>query len=699
MSSIDKQLHADAEEIAAAIGKSSRTVNRMANDENWPAVEGKSRGRNKKKWFVIKQLPAEICAAVIGQRIELRETVAIAEVAAEVATVAPAEQALAVSVPTLEVLSQAQRDIHRARKLVVEFIQSGTGPVSKRIVALNQGYADKTLLPIMLNAFETAWEKRRDHTVLSAKTLENWQNDFKQRGHYAPMKKQKDRSVKCWHALANALKKRPQGSCNRWVAAQLEQQYGDLAPGYDRLCFYFREVASQGDLLSGRYSGSQLRALTFYQHRTSDGLAPASLIHADGWNTHFSAPHPVTGEFVTYEVWHFHDVATRFVSKPGIGLTENAGVIAKGLENCVRELGVMATIQTDSTKVVRGNDKFTKSIESIEERLGFTWTHPAEVGNSQANGIAENFNTSYLDKRSRELATYQNKKSMDDLSYKRVKKLTSAMVKAASKQDLVERDRLKREIQKVGKGYVFDSYEDAKALINQWFDDYNDRPHSALPKIVDPSNGKKRHQTPREALQWHLEQGWQPFALDEHELIDAFRPHVIKKVTRETVSPWGGLRYANHEALPHWNGKEVMVAFDMDDNSQVWIKDLKGGLICSAELVNAVPYLTPTAQQDAEEKRLKQGLARLDKKRETKLAQHGGDIIEGEALIKVPHLPSESLEPIELKRVVFDADNTPAKPLKVLMMEVEERPEDQPLSYLETIRKFQADDQQAAGNE
>jgi putative transposase len=220
-----------------------------------------------------------------------------------------------------------------------------------------------------------------------------------------------------------------------------------------------------------------------------------------------------------------------------------------------------------------------------------------------------------------------------------------------------------------------------------------------LPKITDPDTGKKRHQTPREALQWHKDHGWQGFMLDEQGIIDAFRPHVVKKVTRDTVTPWGGMRYANHEVLPHWNGKEVMVAFDTDDNSKVWVKDLKGLLLCEAKLVNAVPYLSPNFQQMAEEKRLKQQLKALDQKRETKLARHGGDVIEGEALIRVPHLPNEALEPIELKRVEFDGESAPTEPLKVLVVDVEDRPEDKPLSFVETIMKFQADGNHASGNE
>jgi len=436
-------------------------------------------------------------------------------------------------------------------------------------------------------------------------------------------------SVKPWHSLAIALCKRPQGSSKQWIFGELVKQLGEHAPSsYDVMCAWFRDDLSAMDQLKGRFSGSQLRSHKFYQHRTSDGLAPADEVHADGWNTHFSAPHPVTGEFVTYEVWHFHDVATRYVTQPGIALTENADVIAKGLENCVRELGVMVHLQTDSTGVVKGNDKFTKALHSLEERMGFTWVHPKEVGNSQANGIAENFNTSWLDKRSRELATYQNKNSMDSLAFKRVKKITADMVKAENAGDLVLRDQKRKEAERMGKGLVFTSHAEAVEWIRRIFAEYNDRPHRALKKIACPATGKKRHQTPREALQEHIANGWEATWLDEQELVDAFRPHVVLKVTRETVTPYGGMRYRNPEVLQHWNGKEVVVAYDMDDFSRVVVKDMKGALICEAEFVGATGYRGQTAREAGAEKRTVATLKRIDKKRETVLKRNPGIVIE-----------------------------------------------------------------------
>ena len=528
-------------------------------------------------------------------------------------------------------LNDKQKEIHRSIKNIVRFVNGYAGSVDSALASLNADYAAQRLTVALTYAYEHCWDKKRADSQLTRSTYNKWLKRYKKQGNYAPIKIEKDLSIKPWHPLAIALCKSPQGRTKIWIHDQLVTQLGEQAPSsYDVTCAFFRDDFSAIDQLKGRYSGSQLRSHKFYQHRTNAGLAPADEIHADGWNTHFTAPHPKTGEFVTYEVWHFHDVATRYVPQPGIGLTENADVIAKGLENCVRELGVMVHLQTDSTGVVKGNDKFTKALHSMEERLGFTWVHPKEVGNSQANGIPENFNTSWLDKRSRDLATYQNKNSMDSLTFKRVKKLTADMVKAADAGDLIERDKKKREAERMGKGLVFESYQQAVEWIRRIFSEYNDRPHRSLKKIADPLTGKKRHQSPREALQEHIANGWEMTRLDEQELIDAFRPHVVVRVTRETVTPYGGNRYKNSDVLGHWNGKDVVVAYDMDNFDSVVVKDLKGEVICVAEFVGATGYRGQTAREAGDEKRTIATLKRIEKKRETVLKRNPGVLIEHE---------------------------------------------------------------------
>lgn len=160
-----------------------------------------------------------------------------------------------------------------------------------------------------------------------------------------PKKPQRDMQAKPWMWVAAELFARPQKPTLQWVHEQLATNWNTSwgkPISYDTLARFFREKYSKLDALKGRHHGSRMRSHQRYQHRTADGLEPFMEVHADGWTTHFTAPHPVTWEFVTYEVWHFHDLATRYVTPPAIGQSESSEVILKGLENCIRFGGVPA---------------------------------------------------------------------------------------------------------------------------------------------------------------------------------------------------------------------------------------------------------------------------------------------------------------------------------------------------------------------
>ena len=156
--------------------------------------------------------------------------------------------------------------------------------------------------------------------------------------------------------------------------------------------------------------------------------------------------------------------------------------------------------------------------------------HPAEVGNSQANGIAVNFNT-WLDRESRALATYQNPKGMDELAYKRVGRIYKGMTKARRAGDLESAHVLKLQAQREGRGLVFETWQQACDWIHALEEKWNHHPHRALPKVRG-ADGRMVHMTPAQALQAARAAGWSPVVMTEDELRDAFRLHVIKTVRR-----------------------------------------------------------------------------------------------------------------------------------------------------------------------
>jgi putative transposase len=620
--------HAALIDIATAVGISYRGAALRAVRESWPFQEVTGLG-GKKRLYPLAELPKEVVNALHIKKMQSPDSETPTSLVS-----AFTERTTAATSSSKE-LNRHQLDVERARDRIFQFVEGYSGGVKAAITWLNDERACGRLEGPMLWAYQHAWDKPRALNRLSAKTYYNWVSEKRERGRAAPKKVQADMSVKPWHALAVALKQRPQGSLLVWIAEEIARQWnpawGDHPPSKRAVGYFFSEKFSALDQLKGRHTGSALRVHMAYTPRTNMGMRPWDELHADGWNTHFTAPHPVTGEFVTYEVWHAHDVATRFVPPFSIGLTENFEVIAKCFENIIRCGGVPAIVQTDSTAIVKKSERLkTNSATSLADRAGFTIVHPQEVGNSQANGIAENFNT-YLDRCSRELATYQAK-SMDGLTLKRVKKLTGKMVAAAANGEMTERSRLKLEAERMGKGKVFDSHAEAVAWLEDKRLKFNDKPHSSLPKTRDHATGRMRHQSPNEAMAAHRAAGWEAIMLDETHLVDMFWHHVQKKVIRQRVRPYGRMVFGDAE-LAKYEGKLVVVAYDENDHSKVWIKTNDGAIICEAKQVEESAYRTQTAAEAAKEKRALENIKRLDKKVEAIRARVPGLVIENEGAL------------------------------------------------------------------
>ncbi len=625
---------------------------------NRPKVQGKGLE------FALKDLPSETQAHIHAQVVEKVLSCLPAELQRQPipakSTVCEIVQTdnLGKSAPNLpDAWHQTthQREVSDARKTVLRYVQrlqddAGCSTRAAMLTFLTTAAARRldgdTTAAMLLLARDTRGRKASNASVNAAglptlRTLQAWLKRATEQTpeqNLAPALRSPDMTVQPWMVLAIELKRRPQKPTTRQVHEQMQAAWPDwsldwvrkdrsarlgalatpeqlkalaahlLLPSIHQLTRFFGSKFSQLDLADGQYRGSALRAHKFYQHRTNAGLEPWVEVHADGWNTHFLAPHPTTGDYVSYEVWHFHDVATRYTTPFSIGMSESAEVIMKGLEECIRVGGVPAVWQTDSTGSVKNAKVQFDPVASLSARAGMTVVHPATVGNSQANGIAENYNTR-LDRESRALATYMHPQRMDNLAFKQVKKFTTHMVKAQARGD-VEAHKIAREAAiRVGKGILFES----KDQMVKWLDDVriksNNEPHSALPKITCPATGKLRHQTPQEALDAAIKNGWIPVALDEGTLTELFMPHERRTVTREMVHAFNK-QYYHHEALSAYSqvpGKpkiEVLVAIDPMDGQHVWVKELSGRLICKAKYVSATGYRSQSLYEFALERRM-----------------------------------------------------------------------------------------------
>lgn len=633
--------HYSAADLAAlklpGLPGTARGIEKMSARQNLPYrdVPGKGGKSGTRREYAFLALPEAARLALA----EAAQPPLPAVVAPALPALVPAVQkpSTALALTTPQPLKTSQIDAEVARDRLARFIDDFDGSINRAIDHLNVGFVADTLPGPLRWAMDNAWNKPRSDCRLTRDTYNKWQSLKKQRGRSAPLVRQKDMDVKPWHALAIALKQRPQGTCLTYITEQIEAHWkptwGDDKPSYNTIRRFFSEKFSRIDQLKGRLTGSALSPHKHFTKRTSVGMLPWDEIHADGWNTHFTAPHPITGEYVTYEVWHAHDVATRWVPPFGVGLTENFEVIQKCVENAVRAGGCMTFLQTDSTKIVKDSKRFkTDPATALADRVGFTVVHPQTVGNSQANGIAENFNA-WMDRECRELATYQAK-GMDGLTLKRVKKLTAKAVRLNKGGDHEGYAQALVEAERMGKGRVVKSYAETLDWLEAKRLKWNAKPHQALPKIRDENTGKLRHQSPDEALQLARVNGWEPDLFKEEYLVAMFYTHCICKVRREAVTPYGGMRY-HESSLGDWNGLDVVVSYDIMDWSRVWVKTLKGEPICEAKFSEATGYRTATAKEIADEKR---AVAQI-KHREKQIVNirervgnggMGGEAIEGE---------------------------------------------------------------------
>lgn len=613
----------DCVSVALGVGKSA--AKKRAVRDNWPYTEIQVRG-GRKRLFATETLPKDIREKVEAHLNKQALATVLTHLEPMPSTVPalPAGRPLAPRPDqvTLDGSTGADRDQARAIKVVlqkVSEIEQATRCSVKAACTSLLHSARAGLLPEPLLAMLRQARDRRGLAsadgLPSVRSLELWALRQRKGETLVPQKRQPDMTLQMWMVAALELYRRPQKPTLKKVHEQLLERWdgawGQKPPSYDQVAYFLKRKFSQTDLLLGRYQGSALAARRAYQKRSSAGLEPFIEVHADGWNTHFTAPHPVNGDFVTLEVWHFHELATRFVTRPAIGLTETSAIILKGLENYIRELGVPAVWQTDSTRSVKNKDVEFDPLTSVAARAGISIVHPVKVGNSQANGIAENWNT-WIDRESRELATYQHPR-MDSLAHRQVRKFTQKMVKAAKSGDWEGRDTNKRAAERAGKGYVFESFAQACDWINAKVDKFNAAPHSSLPRITDPVTGQRRHQSPKEAVAQARAEGIEPMWMAEDDLLDLCRPHYQRKVRRGIVLGYEKQDYS-HPDLAHYEGQEVLVAIDIMDGQMVWVKDLQRRVLCQASFVPVTGYRAKSFYEFSLERRMGQQLRRLEGK-------------------------------------------------------------------------------------
>src|SRR3546814_629053 len=147
----------------------------------------------------------------------------------------------------------------------------------------------------------------------------------------------------------------------------------------------------------------------------------------------------------------------------------------------------------------------TAEVVGLLARVGSTPDNSI-AGRAQARGKIERLQQSLWKRSARKLPTY-NGRDMDNEARRRVVKLIG------------------KDIKEAGSSRLLMSWQDFLAWAQQQVDDYNNRPHSELPRTRDPQTGKLRHMSPAEYLADWRARGWKPLTLPAEVTEDLFRPY------------------------------------------------------------------------------------------------------------------------------------------------------------------------------
>jgi len=583
-------------DIGEALHISERGASKRAKREGWLFSERSVLG-GRQRIYAAANLPSDVRSALAEQAMTPRSALPAVIDSAHSAT-APSLPALTEqgSRQTVGELKKWQRDIMNARLILVREILrvSRLGGKMRAIHMIVEKGTAGTLAPELQSAVAAAHAKQGKRVLLSSRTLMRWISDFQKAGE-DPV------------ALAPDPSPREQVVPPAWLSDFLDFY---ALPSKPSIVVAARECAKQCPNVKlpalrtiqwtigrmpaiararGRMGPKALRQLKAFVRRDVSDLWPTAVYVTDGHTHHAMVAHPMTGKQFRPEITSTIDVVTRRNVGWSVALAENTWGTIDALRHAFATSGV-----PDIWYVDRGsgfnNAVFDDALVGLLARFDVE-KHTGLPYRSQARGVIERHHQTWIEA-ARLLPSYVGT-DMDPEARKRIDKATAADIAAHGSSPLLQ------------------SWPDFIAWMNEQVAAYNDRPHSALPKIIDAS-GKRRFMTPNEVWSGWIEQGWRP---DIVEAGDAdFRPQERRHVLRGEIQLFTNRYFARE--LEEFHDCDVLVSYDIHDASKIWVSTLDQRHICVANFFgNSVSYFPRSVAEQAHEKRVENRLKRVERKR------------------------------------------------------------------------------------
>lgn len=672
-----------AKELAGLPGipSSARGVQLKAGRDNWDSRTRSGRGGGKE--YADHSLPLETRAYLEARRD------ADNSVPAKIDVSAPTTADRPVSLPSPAALKHWQRECMDARMGFIRLIEQ----------ALESGYKMEEALEDLVSAsagrvMEVAHLARRankragNERAISKSTLYRWWgiwHALKDPSALAP-KDSEVSKLPSWAPAFLELYCVPQKPS---VAACLEDmalKHPSACPSKDQV-YRFLKKYSALDILKGRMTGAELSRHTAYIMRDTSDLLPLQVCVCDGHSFKAKVAHPKHGRPFSPEVCTVIDAATRFIPGWSAGLAESNQTVADAVRHAltVNESkpygGMISILYSDkgsgNTADVNADPELGRFV-----RLGIT-LKTGRPGHPRARGIIERVNKSLWIPLAKKLPTYTGK-DMDPGVARKVHLHLQSCVKKAKKAGMTPESPL------------LISWNDFLAALAAGVERYNDRPHSGLPKTRDPQTGKIRHMTPREAWKNAKATGWSPEIVSESELEDMFRPWVIATVNNGMVTLFGNIYFS--KALEHYHRRKVIVEYEVQDGSNVLVRDIDHHrLICGAKYnANKKAFFPRSAIDEAEESRYKNRLATANQRIDEIEAEfkgiaapvviaHPPELAEARRQLALEMERGNNGEPPRIEHKI--AENPPALPSPKKVVSFEEKSERQRYKHYKEMKQ------------
>lgn len=466
---------------------------------------------------------------------------------------------------------------------------------------------------LLLEAAREAGGKKK---TPSAGSIKRWVYDYQRDGLNELLPQSKGSTRKELGCEVRAMQLFSQGSRpNAGDVTRRLQQEGHDVEYHQILRFWKSLPANQQENSRARIGPIQyLNTQGYYTRRNTDGVPVGSCYQSDGNMLPIYLQHPTGDRPSRWELTPVIDVTSRYI--PGYWLEENEsanGTIHALTDAMLKEGHAPTDFQADN-----GPGFKNKRVKRFFIKLGITESHP-RAQNPKANGYIERWHKIMCDELLKFLPGYCGKDASPELKKAFLKKVDEGEVK------LLTVEQFKDELDK----YI------------HWYN--HGREHGSLGKCTPASLWKNIDRCP------------------PHDLGDLVYWEVATRTVRRGSVSLPGREYLNAE-LFQYNGRKVLVEYNLRNDSAVKILDMDERWICDAPIINRSPYRSKSHLQDAEKKKLVQKLKRIDLKREETERRAGLAITHDTVLDDIETMTSDGRTGVEVKTgmELVDVVNTPS---------------------------------------